>query len=344
MGYEAERAEDEYWQMSGAERRQAGRDIDSWRADEENSSRYGSLLRPLCADEDRQGWCGHPTAAHCSGCGGCPGEHQPSCDPGHEDMTWAPEDDFQRDAAYPSGEPGVFVEGALAGRLFSETLTEQLVRELTPEGRFLSLRTAQMGKGGWDAAQIGLVFAQPAERIRERAMADDGFDPPMRNRRRRMDKRDNRFYRTPSNAPDSGEESRLPVGALKLFATMGTAPMMEALAKAAMAAQEETSRFPVEPPEGSVLRYQKQFPNSARTYNYIAVRAGDRWYRTGRNNEPISFPELVEDIANWPCHVAIKWGEIPQAPASLFEGVDPAVWFEEMYQNTVIGESSDGKD
>lgn len=127
---------------------------------------------------------------------------------------------------------------------------------------------------------------------------------------------------------------RLPVGALGFFASL------DAIARAVQESRDGTSRLPVEPPEGAVLRYQKQFPNSPRVYTYVAVRAGGMWYRTGRDTKPLTWDLLVEDIANWPCHVALTWGEIPQAPAALFEGVDPAVWFEEMYQNTVTSEGT----
>jgi hypothetical protein len=38
--------------------------------------------------------------------------------------------------------------------------------------------------------------------------------------------------------------------------------------------------------------------------------------------------------------VALTWGEIPRTPESLFEGLDPDVWFREMYGTTGTVEES----
>lgn len=134
----------------------------------------------------------------------------------------------------------------------------------------------------------------------------------------------------------------VPLSVLRLWGRVGARQLAEVLSKI-VTSESEFDRFPVEPPDGTVLRYQKTFPNPpGRAYTYVALRAGGRWYRTGQHNKPIDWLELRDDIANWPCHVATAWGEIPQAPESLFEGVDPADWFREVYQNTVSVDADKG--
>jgi hypothetical protein len=71
-----------------------------------------------------------------------------------------------------------------------------------------------------------------------------------------------------------------------------TRQLLDAFAKAALEAQDQ-SRFPVEPPDGAVLRYQKTFPNSTQVYTYVALRAGGKWYRTGKDTRVVNWPALV---------------------------------------------------
>ncbi|MCA1693513.1 MAG: hypothetical protein LC749_01595 [Actinobacteria bacterium] len=101
----------------------------------------------------------------------------------------------------------------------------------------------------------------------------------------------------------------------------------------------EPTRFPMEPPDGTVLRWYKTFPNSPKEYSYVATRAGDKWYHTASARSlppnPVGWEAIRDDIGNWPCELARTWGQIPQAPAGAFDGADPDDWFREMYENTV---------
>ena len=143
---------------------------------------------------------------------------------------------------------------------------------------------------------------------------------------------------------DSSDGARMPVSVLRLFGRVGAKQLAGVLSRI-MDSEPEFDRFPVEPPDGAVLRYQKTFPHPpGKTYTYIALRAGGRWFRTGKDNAPIDGLELKDDIANWPCHVATAWGEIPQAPEALFDGLDPADWFREVYQSTVTVDADSGKE
>lgn len=112
-----------------------------------------------------------------------------------------------------------------------------------------------------------------------------------------------------------------------------------------MFGQDKQTRFPVEPPDGSVLRWYKTFPNSDSEYSYVATRTGDKWYHTATRGlpvNPITWDQVESDIGNWPCELARTWGQIPQVPAGRFDGADPDDWFREMYENTVTVE--DGKE
>src|SRR5437660_6502253 len=64
------------------------------------------------------------------------------------------------------------------------------------------------------------------------------------------------------------------------------------LAQSLMVEDQTDKRFPAEPPEHSVLMWEQVYPNSALTYHYAALRAGDQWWITGRadrNPSPISW-------------------------------------------------------
>jgi hypothetical protein len=49
-------------------------------------------------------------------------------------------------------------------------------------------------------------------------------------------------------------------------------------------AAEAPSRWPAEPPNGSVLKFEHSFPHSARTYTYAALRVDGLWYTTSVNS------------------------------------------------------------
>jgi hypothetical protein len=90
-------------------------------------------------------------------------------------------------------------------------------------------------------------------------------------------------------------------------------------------------RFPLEPPEGSVLRYTKTFGASERQYTYVALRAGHQWYVTGKRATPMTFGELVEDIGDNPCDIATTWAVCPVPEHSPFEDMTPAEWHAAMW-------------
>lgn len=95
---------------------------------------------------------------------------------------------------------------------------------------------------------------------------------------------------------------------------------------------DSVPRFPVEPPDGSVLRYVKTLGVSrTRGYTYVALRAGDKWYQTGRRSTPLSWTELVEDIGDNPCDIATTWAVCPAPEPSPFEDMTPAEWHAAMW-------------
>lgn len=99
---------------------------------------------------------------------------------------------------------------------------------------------------------------------------------------------------------------------------------------------DEVSRFPVEPPEGSVLKFTKTWGNS-RSYNYVALRVGSRWFLTGKEQGGISWEALKELIHDNPCAIATTWANCPVPEPSPFEEMTPAEWHAAMWpQNTTV--------
>lgn len=71
-------------------------------------------------------------------------------------------------------------------------------------------------------------------------------------------------------------------------------------------------RFPVEPPEGTVLRYAKTYdarPNyrETRTYVHVATRCGDKWYITARTGVGITWDALLLHIDAAHVEFATTW-------------------------------------
>jgi hypothetical protein len=69
-------------------------------------------------------------------------------------------------------------------------------------------------------------------------------------------------------------------------------------------------RFGEEPPVGTVITFEKQFPNSIKTYSYAAIRtgpervAGAGWFLTGRDaSQPRTWAWLTDFIGDGPFRV-----------------------------------------
>src|SRR6185503_18123319 len=106
------------------------------------------------------------------------------------------------------------------------------------------------------------------------------------------------------------------------------------LAQALMKEDPADKRFPAEPPEHAVLLWEQAYPGSETVYHYVAIRAGDQWWITGRpdrNPSPIGWPDLEKKIGNSPCRIATQWGEFPVIEKS--PGLNPAEWFEKVIKN-----------
>lgn len=60
--------------------------------------------------------------------------------------------------------------------------------------------------------------------------------------------------------------------------------------------------WPVEPEEGTVIRFHLQFCGAGRTYHYAAIRAGGKWYLTGsRAPQHLSWEDLLTWMTNKEC-------------------------------------------
>lgn len=105
---------------------------------------------------------------------------------------------------------------------------------------------------------------------------------------------------------------------------------VEVLEDAIRSRPDTESRFPAQPPSGSVLRFEQT--HYQRTYTYVALRVNDSWYLTGRQTTPIGWPELVEKIDANTCHLVTGYAEIPKPPTNPVDEIgDPAEWFRSVY-------------
>lgn len=59
--------------------------------------------------------------------------------------------------------------------------------------------------------------------------------------------------------------------------------------------EKQLAAQPEEPADGSVIRFKHKFDNNPKYYTYVAVRAGDRWYLSGRTTtpRPLTWSQLV---------------------------------------------------
>jgi hypothetical protein len=85
---------------------------------------------------------------------------------------------------------------------------------------------------------------------------------------------------------------------------------MKKLMDRAAELDEAANRFGAEPPVGTVVTFQKHFPNSIKTYSYAALRVGPEravgagWFLTGRDGaQPRTWEWLTDFIGDGPFRV-----------------------------------------
>jgi hypothetical protein len=113
--------------------------------------------------------------------------------------------------------------------------------------------------------------------------------------------------------------------------------ILDVLAKAAMGFGQEKSRFPSEPPEGSVLKWVKTFKrNPEQGYTHVALHVNGAWYLSGKHAEPMTWDDLVVLIGDSPCELATNWMEIPQLKQDDDSRLSPEEWFLAVYPQDVV--------
>lgn len=104
--------------------------------------------------------------------------------------------------------------------------------------------------------------------------------------------------------------------------------LLDALAKAGLGLTTEPTRFPSEPPAGSVLKWVKTFKrNPEQGYTYTALHVNGAWYLSGKRQDPLTWDELVALIGDSPCELATNWVEIPQVRETDPEFLTAEEWF-----------------
>lgn len=103
----------------------------------------------------------------------------------------------------------------------------------------------------------------------------------------------------------------------------------------------EVERFPMEPPDGYVLKFTKSW-GGEREYTYAALRAGDYWYTTSTkgHQQKMTWPELAAFIHDNPCSIATGWAKVPTPEPSPFEDMTPAEWHAQMWPKGATVEGS----
>lgn len=108
--------------------------------------------------------------------------------------------------------------------------------------------------------------------------------------------------------------------------------LIEELLLRYVAEDAERSRFPAQPPLGSVLRFEKTYSEGGRAYTYVAVRVGKTWYLTGSRAGAMSWDDLTECIGDGTCHLVTSYAEIPRLPVDPRDEIeDPRAWFDTVY-------------
>lgn len=97
-------------------------------------------------------------------------------------------------------------------------------------------------------------------------------------------------------------------------------------------ARPEATRFPVQPPPGSVLRFEHAHDNGDKLYTYVGIRTANGWHLTGRRTPPMDWPALVEFIGNATCHLVTEYAKIPHLPTDPRDEIgDPRAWFDTVF-------------
>jgi len=100
--------------------------------------------------------------------------------------------------------------------------------------------------------------------------------------------------------------------------------------------EDGTERFPSEPPDLSVLRFEKTW-GKERAYTYVALRVGDTWYLSGKRIKTMGWVELRNFIHNNRCWISTAWAEIPVPEESPVEELTPAEWHRINYGQAIDG-------
>lgn len=346
MGYDAERAEDDYWRDPFAAERDADfYDEDPWRADERHAAERAEMG---VLDEFDYG----------------PGDR------------YLDEEAEVRDAQ----EREKSLLGDYSGRLYSETRVDQELRETTERGRKISARVRAFTQDGWGAQQIDLVLSQVAAEERNKATQEDmqpvpddpeamtaldeimdafhglpiGTTRKLRSRNMGWAGADE-YARTQSEiaatrARRQGHGGWQPGGAktgkaMSVGFPVNPLLILDVLAKAAMGLGQEKSRFPSEPPEGSVLKWVKTFKrNPEQGYTYVALHINGAWYLSGKHADPMTWDDLVVLIGDSPCELATNWMEIPKPKKDDLDGLTPEEWFLVAFPQDIVDGDQDGKD
>jgi hypothetical protein len=120
--------------------------------------------------------------------------------------------------------------------------------------------------------------------------------------------------------------------------------ILDVLAKTAMGFGQEKSRFPSEPPEGSVLKWVKTFKrNPEQGYTYVALHINGAWYLSGKHADPMTWDDLVVLIGDSPCELATNWMEIPKPKKDDLDGLTPEEWFLVAFPQDTVDGDQDGQ-
>lgn len=96
-----------------------------------------------------------------------------------------------------------------------------------------------------------------------------------------------------------------------------------------------SSRWPAQPPVGSILRWERRFSSNpeAHAYTYVALRAtDDQWYVTGRSKQSVTdWPGVQQLISNNPCWIVTEYKEIPRHQDPIENIDNPRDWWTAAY-------------
>jgi hypothetical protein len=281
----------------------------------------------------------------------------------------------ERAEARDEQEPDQALLGDYSGRLYSETRVDQERRETTERGRKISARVRALTQDGWGAQQIDLVLSQVAAEERNNATREDTQPvPDDPEAMTALDEIMDAFHGLPIGTTrklrsrnmgwaGADEYARTNVERARRQGHGGWQPgeartgkamsvgfpvnpllILDVLAKAAMGFGQEKSRFPSEPPEGSVLKWVKTFKrNPEQGYTYVALHVNGAWYLSGKHADPMTWDDLVVLIGDSPCELATNWMEIPKPKKDDLDGLTPEEWFLVAFPQDIVDGDQDGK-